>query len=155
MQSFKKISLFLECLENVGIGRYIKASFRFTFCFFLFLWFIYLIFCRRRMSSAELNDFLKNYKASSRVQTLLVSCILIEASLSERNLVKGTVMSHGWLSRGASRAGDRLRQSCPVPSFECSLSLSECVSQGTITQGGLCRSPHTSVGREVGGQGDR
>jgi len=33
-----KISLFLECLENVGIGRYVKASFRFTFClFFLFV----------------------------------------------------------------------------------------------------------------------
>lgn len=79
----------------------------------------------------------------------------IEASLSERNLVKGTVVNHGWLSRGASRAGDRLRRSCHVPSCERSLSLSECVGQGTIAQGGLCRSPHTSVGREVGEQGDR
>lgn len=66
----------------------------------------------------------------------------IEASLSERNLVKGTVMYHG-----ASRAGDRLRPS--------SLSLSECVCQGTIARGRLCRSPHTSVGREVREQGDR
>ena len=42
-----KISLFLECLENVGIGRYVKASFRFTFCLFFFCLFVYLIFLQK------------------------------------------------------------------------------------------------------------